>query len=218
MKIGVIADCFKAPDLFGALHQAKALQLQGVQIYATTGFFSPSSLTSDDKAKVKEALREAGLEVSALCGDMGGYGFQIAKDNPERIGKTKRIIDLAAEFHTAVVTTHIGVIPADKKDPRYAVMLSALRECGVYAQAHGVTLAIETGPEKARTLLAFLQDTYGGLGLVHGVLQKSFRVRVFLFLLIDGADKDHEVRGLSAAGEDALDDDVTPKIDPIAFA
>lgn len=165
MKIGVIADCFKAPDLFSAFRQAEALQLRGVQLYATSGFFSPSSLTSSDKAKVKEALREAGLEVSALCGDMGGYGFQIAKDNPERIEKTKRIIDLAVEFHTAVVTTHIGVIPADKKEPRYAVMLSALRECGVYAQEHGVTLAIETGPEKAKTLLAFLQDTYGGVGV-----------------------------------------------------
>jgi len=30
-------------------------------------------------------------------------------------------------------------------------------------ESKGVTLAIETGPEKAKTLLAFLQDTKGGV-------------------------------------------------------
>ena len=62
---------------------------------------------------------------------MGGYGFEIEKDNAERVAKTKKIIDLAAWFGTKVVTTHIGVIPADKSNPRYGVMLSALTECGI---------------------------------------------------------------------------------------
>ena len=44
-------------------------------------------------------------------------------------------------------------------------MLSALTECGLYAKSKGATLAIETGPEKAATLLAFLQDTKGGVGV-----------------------------------------------------
>ena len=96
---------------------------------------------------------------------MGGYGFEIAEDNAERIEKTKRIIDLAVEFGTNVVTTHIGVIPDDKTHPRYSVMLAALTECGVYAKQKGVTLAIETGPEKANVLLGFLQDTQGGVGV-----------------------------------------------------
>ena len=96
---------------------------------------------------------------------MGGYGFEIEKDNAERVEKTKRIIDLAAEFGTKVVTTHIGVIPDDKKEPRYGVMLKALTECGLYAKEKGITLAIETGPEKAKTLLAFLKDTKGGVGV-----------------------------------------------------
>lgn len=110
-------------------------------------------------------IKEKGLVVSALCGDMGGYGFEIDKDNAERIRKTKQIVDLAVEFGANVVTTHIGVIPADKNEPRYKVMLSALTECGIYAKSKGVTLAIETGPEKAKTLLAFLKDTKGGVGV-----------------------------------------------------
>ena len=163
MKIGVITDCFKKSHEEG-IKQASALGLDGVQIYATTGEFSPE-LTTDKKEEYKRLLKESGLVVSALCGDMGGYGFEIEKDNLNRIEKTKKIIDLAVEFGAKVVTTHIGVIPEEKSHPRYRVMLTALTECGIYAKEKGVTLAIETGPEKARTLLAFIEDTKGGVGV-----------------------------------------------------
>lgn len=164
MKIGVITDCFKLP-LADSISLAKELGLSGVQIYATTGEFSPDTLTVNQKETFKNLLKESGLEISALCGDMGGHGFQIEKDNAERIEKTKRIIDLAKEFGTNVITTHIGVIPSDKTEPRYKVMLDALTECGIYAKENGITLAIETGPEDAPTLLQFLKDTKGGVGV-----------------------------------------------------
>ena len=164
MKIGVITDCFKLP-LNESLQLAGKLGFDGVQIYATTGEFSPEVLTAQRKAEIKAILSEQKLEISALCGDMGGYGFQIAEDNPLRIEKTKAIIDLAEEFGVSVITTHIGVIPDDKSDPRYAVLLDALTACGEYAKTKGVTLAIETGPETAPTLLAFLKDTNGGVGV-----------------------------------------------------
>jgi len=164
MKTGVITDCFKKP-LDGSIITAKKLGLDGVQIYATSGEFSPETLTEERKKEIKKLLSDNGLVVSALCGDMGGYGFEIEKDNAARVEKTKKIIDLAVEFGTNVVTTHIGVIPADKSEPRYAVMLKALTECGLYAKEKGVTMAIETGPEKAKTLLAFLKDTKGGVGV-----------------------------------------------------
>jgi sugar phosphate isomerase/epimerase len=164
MKIGVITDCFKRTHA-EAIKKAAELGLSGVQIYATTGSFSPDTLTEADKDDYRKLLGENGISVSALCADMGGYGFERAEDNLDRIQKTKDIIDLAVEFGTNVVTTHIGVIPDDKANPRYKVMLDALTECGIYAKEKGVTLAIETGPEKAKTLLAFLEDTKGGVGV-----------------------------------------------------
>ena len=164
MKIGVITDCFKRPHAEGIALAGK-LGLSGVQIYATSGEFSPETLSEKDKAEYKKLLSDNGLVISALCADMGGFGFEIEEDNPARVEKTKRIIDLAEEFGTSVITTHIGVIPEDKSNPRYSVMLKALTECGIYAKQHGVTLAIETGPEKAKTLLAFIEDTCGGVGV-----------------------------------------------------
>ena len=164
MKIGVITDCFQT-NHFDGIETAAGLGLNGVQIYATTGEFSPETLTCEQKTAYKNLLKEKNMVISALCGDMGGYGFEIEADNADRIEKTKKIIDLAVEFGAKVVTTHIGVIPADKTNPRYKVMLDALTACGLYAKEKGVTMAIETGPEKAATLLAFLEDTKGGVGV-----------------------------------------------------
>ncbi len=164
MKIGVITDCFKLP-LDESIKLAGKLGFDGIQIYATTGEFSPEVLTTERKSEVRSLLMENHLEISALCGDMGGYGFQIESDNAERIQKTKRIIDLAEEFEVGVITTHIGVIPENKDNPRYSVMLDAMCKCGEYAADKKITLAIETGPEKASTLLSFLQDTNGGIGV-----------------------------------------------------
>ncbi len=164
MKVGVITDCFKK-SLTENIKIAGEMGFNGVQIYATSGEFSPEVLSEKQKVAFKQLLSEYDLRLSALCGDLGGYGFEIEADNPTRVEKTKRIIDLAVEFGTNVVTTHIGVIPADKSNPRYKVMLEALTECGLYAKQKGVTLAIETGPETAPTLLAFLKDTKGGVGV-----------------------------------------------------
>jgi sugar phosphate isomerase/epimerase len=164
MKVGVITNCFHKTHKEG-IEIAASLGLSGVQIYATKGDFSPATLSEEQKAEYKSLLASKGMVISALCADMGGFGFERAEDNPERIEKTKRIIDLAVEFGAKAVTTHIGVIPEDKSDPTYKVMLDALTDIGLYAKSVGVTMAIETGPEKATTLLAFLEDTKGGVGV-----------------------------------------------------
>ena len=163
MKLGVITDCFKLP-LEDSLRLASSLGFDGVQIYATVGEFSPD-MSKERRTEIKNLLKDLGIEVSALCGDMGGHGFQVEADNPDRVEKTKKIIDLACDFDTPVVTTHIGVIPADKSHPRYAVMLDALGLCGAYAKERGVTLAIETGPERAEVLYDFISAIDGGVGV-----------------------------------------------------
>jgi sugar phosphate isomerase/epimerase len=165
MKIGVLADNFHCP-LKEALHKASALGFTGVQIYATHGEFDPSLLENREALSTYlKLLCDLGLEVSALCGDMGSHGFEIQKDNAKRIEKTKEIIDLAVACGTKVVTTHIGVIPDDENSAQFIVMLEALDTIGAYAKTQNVTLAIETGPEKPETLKKFIGQTHGGVGV-----------------------------------------------------
>ena len=164
MKLGVISDCFKK-STEESIRAAAALGIDGIQIYAVTGEFSPEMLTEADIERYRALLRECNLEVSALCGDLGGHGFEKPEECPERIRRTKEIIDLATRFDTNVVTTHIGVIPEDKTSAKYGTMLAALRECGEYAATRGIILAIETGPEIAPTLADFVNAAGDGVGV-----------------------------------------------------
>lgn len=163
MKIGLITDCTKLP-LKQSIVKAAELGASGVQIYATSGVFSPD-MTMEQKILYRQLIKDNGLVVSALCGDMGGTHYENAENNPLMIEKTKRIIDLAVFFGTSVVTTHIGSIPDDADSEQYKVMLAALTEAGEYAKGQGVTLAIETGPEKAVVLKGFIERTNGGVGV-----------------------------------------------------
>ncbi|MEK6796262.1 MAG: sugar phosphate isomerase/epimerase family protein [Spirochaetota bacterium] len=155
-KIGIITESFRKP-VREALRLAKELGADGVQMYAVKGDVSPE-ISAAQRKDLVTFIRALDLEISALCGDLGGHGFAAAKDNPAKIDRSKRIVDLAVDLGTNIVTTHIGVIPTDKKAERYAVLRDACSELAKYAASKGVTFAIETGPETAAVLAAFLDD------------------------------------------------------------
>ena len=155
MKIGMIAEMLREP-LFQSLDTARAMGATGVQLYAVYGDHNFLEMNDEEMLKIKHHCDELWLKVSAVCADLGGHGFASEKDNPERIEKTKTIVDKAVLLGAPVLTTHIGVVPADSESRNYKVMAEALRECGKYAESKGVTLAIETGPEPAVRLKKFL--------------------------------------------------------------
>ncbi len=161
-KIGIISDWLNMP-FAEAMKTCRELGANGVQMYAVSGEMAPENITPAALKEKKLILKENGLEVSALCGDMGGHGFAIKEDNPAKIEKSKKIIELAKEFGSNVVTTHIGVVPQDENSDRYKVMLEACSKLAEIANKNDAYFAIETGPEKAEHLKAFLDriDTKG---------------------------------------------------------
>ncbi|WP_274654762.1 sugar phosphate isomerase/epimerase family protein [Paenibacillus humicola] len=162
-KIGVMVDSFGL-DLREGLRRAKAIGADGVQIYAVSGEMDPANLTAEKRRELRAFIEDLGLEISALCGDLGGHGFQDAAANPAKIEKSKRILDLALDLGTNIVTTHIGIVPDDKNSPVYAAMHEACDELGRYATQMGAFFAIETGPEPSAHLRAFL-DTFETKGV-----------------------------------------------------
>jgi L-ribulose-5-phosphate 3-epimerase len=156
-KIGVMSDSFRLSPHDG-IRKSKEVGADGVQIYAVAGEISPEVMDKQTRATFRKYCADLGLAISALCGDLGGHGFQLPGENPIKVERSKHIVDLAADLGTPVVTTHIGVVPEDKNAPTYAAMLMACRELGIYAEKHRITFAIETGPEKATTLKSFLDD------------------------------------------------------------
>ena len=157
-SIGVMLDSFRT-DVNTALDKAQALGAQGIQVYATRGDMSPAAMTPARRKEFLKAVKDHGMVVSALCGDLG-QGFVDPEKNPALIEESKRILDLAKDLETDVVTTHIGVVPEDKSHPRYAIMQEACGQLAAYADSLQAHFAIETGPEVAATLKGFLDGLH----------------------------------------------------------
>lgn len=163
-KIGVITDSFRVP-FETALDKAVEVGAQGIQLYVVNGEMVYTSFTDEKVAKVNSLLKDRGLVVSAVCGDFGGHGFQKNEENEWKIPASKAVADLAVKLGSKVVTTHIGVVPHEKNET-YNIMKAACKDIGDYAASIGVTFAIETGPEKAETLRAFIADVNSkGIGV-----------------------------------------------------
>ncbi len=162
-KIGVIIDSFRL-GLDAGLQKAKEVGADGIQIYATTGEVSPENLNKQQRRELLDKIKSHGLAVSALCGDLGGHGFSDATDNIRRIEKSKRIMELARDLDTNVVTTHIGVVPPDQAHPRYKILQDACIELAEFGDQLGAYFAIETGPETALVLRKFI-DSLGATGV-----------------------------------------------------
>lgn len=163
LKIGTLADWFGV-GLIEGIRASERCGAEGVQIYAANEM-DPRLITAEQIQRVRKTTRDCHQQVAALCGELGGYGFERAEDNAEKIDYLKKVIDLGGELDCRVVTTHIGVIPADKTVPRYETMREACMEVGAYAAERGATIAIETGPEAITTLSAFVDDCGAGVGV-----------------------------------------------------
>lgn len=110
--IGVMVDSFRC-EMHEAIRRAAGIGAKGLQMYATRGNYAPENLTPAARRELLNFVKSQGLVFSALCGDLG-KGFAHPELNPALIEKSKRILDLAVELETNVVTTHIGVVPEDK--------------------------------------------------------------------------------------------------------
>lgn len=161
--IGVIIDSFRC-DLKEAVKKAAKLGADGIQVYCSRGEMSPDVLTDEKIKEFMKVVKDNGLVVSALCGDLGGGGFGNREANAEKVAMSKRIIDMANKFETNIVTTHIGVVPSDKNHERFKIMQEACFELAQYADTLDAHFAVETGPEPSIVLKGFL-DSLGSKGV-----------------------------------------------------
>lgn len=154
MKIGALSSSLRKP--FPMTLEAYAeIGLQGIQLLAQVEL-----MLADDKrlAEYKAMIDSYGLEVSAVCGDICRTHFSVECEWQDRVNVHKKVVDLAAKFDSRIITTHIGVVPEDKDDPVYKMMAKSLKDAAEYSASRDAVLAIETGPEKAETLRALLED------------------------------------------------------------
>ena len=165
MQIGTIVESLKLP-LFDGLKKAAELGAEGVQIYAVAR--NGHNLLEYSPGQLRELKNRCGdndLQIAAICGDLGGYGFRQLNGNKERVDLSKRIIDIALELGTNIMTTHIGVVPENRSERMYSIMADSLHEVGEYAARADAYLAIETGPETPQALKDFIEKAVRSQGI-----------------------------------------------------
>lgn len=158
-KIGTLADWFGVGLLEG-IRMSQKVGAEGVQLYAQNEL-NPETLTAADIQKVKKTALDCGQTVTALCGELGGHGLCKKEENPAKVAYLKKTLLLARELDCTIVTTHLGVVPAEKGD-EYKVLLEACNEIGRFAADIGACIAVETGPEPISRLKAFCLECEAG--------------------------------------------------------
>jgi len=155
MKIGVIPDSFQVP-FKEAVILARDMGVKGLQPYVTHGELAPENLTKEDRAGILKYVKDNGLVFSALCADFGLH-FNEKGSNEEGILRTMKMMDLAVDLDTRVITTHIGKVPDDENSEEYHNIVNTIERLGKYGDSIGVSFATETGPEMAIKLRGILE-------------------------------------------------------------
>ncbi|MGN0880547.1 MAG: hypothetical protein ACI4WT_13995 [Oligosphaeraceae bacterium] len=75
-SIGVMVDSFRLPVADG-VRKAREVGADGLQVYVVDGEMAVDRLSAQARREFLSLVRDQGLTISALCGDLGGHGFQL---------------------------------------------------------------------------------------------------------------------------------------------
>ena len=148
------------------LDVARELGVPTIQLHAP----ARSSRTKSRAEEFLGRLDDAGIRLTAVFSGFGGESYAdiptvsrtVGLVPPEtrsaRVAEMKEIADFARLLDVDAVGLHLGFVPHDTSDPRYAEVLTVTRDLCDHCRAQGQALHLETGQEPADALLAFIGD------------------------------------------------------------
>lgn len=184
--IATLADWFGVGVIEG-IKESERCGASGVQVYAWDEL-NPMEVSPQKIRQVLAVARACAQNITALCGEVGGHGLEIATDNTVKLEYLKRTVDMALALDCTVVTTHIGIIPENKDCDTYKSLHEACSQIAEYADKKGAVIAVETGPEPVARLRAFVDLCGKGIGINYDPANLVM------------VTKDDEVQGVYTAG------------------
>jgi L-ribulose-5-phosphate 3-epimerase len=152
-KIGITETSLAMP-FNEMLPLAKELGIAGLQIWGVGGIHDAMSLSKDDRKRLLDQIKSYGLEISALCAEVGGFTHPESVEG--HLTQARAVIDMAVDMDVRVISGHVGVISEDPSDPGRVCMARAMTEFGKYAEDRGKVYASETGPETIELMREFI--------------------------------------------------------------
>ncbi len=135
---------------------AKEMGITGLQLWGVGGEHDAMTLNRDDRLRLLEKIQSMGMEISALCAEVGGFSDPATLE--DHMQKARAVIDMAVDMGVYVVSGHVGTIPEDHSDPAWVCMSEAMTEFGKYAEDRGKVYASETGPESIELMREFIES------------------------------------------------------------
>jgi sugar phosphate isomerase/epimerase len=157
MKLGVTLASLRL-GIRDAIARTSSIGLKGFEIEATTGEVT-YELSRTGRRDFLHYFKSYRLEISALSGCFGrelsqGEGLE------QLIDRTKKLIDLAVDLQSPVVTTMVGKVPTTPDNREWNRLWESLNELGKYAENFERVLAThigESNPDELKKFLAGLK-------------------------------------------------------------
>jgi L-ribulose-5-phosphate 3-epimerase len=165
-KTGVALESFRL-GIKDSIKTASTLGFKGVQLDATQRDITPENLSQTGRRDLNRIISTNRLCICALGGELG-IGFDNENEFDFIIKKIKKIINLALDLQTNIVTIQIGNIPVEADSTHWLSVHTALNEVGIHAENYGCRLAAKASYGNYAILKDFLKPLYTeGIKLVY---------------------------------------------------
>lgn len=163
--IGVCSWSLQPASAQDLVDKVRATGLDAVQLA-----LGPDAVGGTSDTAVSSALVHAGIEIRSgmLAMHAEDYstidsirrtgGVRPDEHWPANLERARRAADLAQTLSLDRVTLHAGFVPEDAHDPERAKIVDRLRVLAEMFGARGVRIGLETGQERAETLLELLDQ------------------------------------------------------------
>jgi len=171
MEVGVITSLKRDEDPFKYVGDFGLRTCQLVN-------WNPRLWTTELADRAKKLARHNKVEVAAVWAGYTGkcvwnfidgpatLGLVPAKTRAMRVRQLKAGADFCARLGAPAIITHLGFIPEDPKDRKYAPTVKAVRDVALHCRKRGIGFWFETGQETPVAMLRLIEDVgTGNLGI-----------------------------------------------------
>ena len=164
-KFGLMAGVGKDTDLVASFKRIMSFGIPTCQLHCGSEnvdeTFAP--------AKVKAAVAETGMEISAITAGFDGQAYDNVngpatlglvppKLRANRVALLKHFSDVIKEVGIRDIVLHIGFIPDDENDPVYTSFIEMMQGVCTHLKNNGQNGLVETGSEHASALRRTIRD------------------------------------------------------------
>ncbi len=164
-KIGALLEFRHDTDFLKKFKAAVDIGINSCQL----SIWNEDVYTDEYAQKVNDAVKETGIEISAVWAGWAGPCEWNFKYGPSTIGLVpvayrdsrvkalKKAADFAAKIGVKKIITHAGFIPENPADENFSGTVGALRNVCGYLKSKKMYFLFETGQETPVTLLRTIQ-------------------------------------------------------------